>query len=82
MKKDSNNYSADFFIEDYQRQLKKQQGYGVNQNFSSQMEMKKSDLEIDNNDFPDLGASMSHVENQLISQFREYKEIKQKLDDA
>ena len=82
MKKDSNNYSADFFIEDYQRQLKKQQGYGVNQNFSSQMEMKKSDLEIDNNDFPDLGASMSHVENQLISQFREYKEIKKKLDDA
>tara|TARA_Y100001970_G_scaffold293552_1_gene441156 strand:+ start:349 stop:2403 length:2055 start_codon:yes stop_codon:yes gene_type:complete len=84
MKKDSssNNYSADSFIEDYQRQLKKKQEHGFSQNASYLTTSSESDATPDKDILPDLSVSMSHVENQLISQFREYKEIKKKLDDA
>ena len=84
MKKDSNsnNYSADSFIEDYQRQLKQRQDSNVTQFSSFVNEDLGSTGDVAADSFPDLTASMSHVENQLISQFREYKEIKKKLDDA
>ncbi len=84
MKKDSNsnNYSADSFIEDYQRQLKQRQDSNVTQYSSVVNEGSLADGDVVADSFPDLTASMSHVENQLISQFREYKEIKKKLDDA
>ncbi|RAP26577.1 hypothetical protein DID74_01815 [Candidatus Marinamargulisbacteria bacterium SCGC AG-333-B06] len=79
---DTNNYSADYFIEDYQRQLKKKQDHGFHYGNAISSDVSPTDLDNADASSPDLSVSMSHVENQLISQFREYKEIKTKLDDA
>ncbi len=77
-----NNYSTDEYIEAYQKQLKNNQGNSFNQDHSFFSNQDAQSPISSSDSLPDLNVSMSQVENQLISQFREYKEVKKKLDDA
>jgi hypothetical protein len=78
---DSSKYSADYYLEDYQKKLRENQT-NISSNIDVSSDNNSSHVDFGNDSFPDLSDSMSHVENRLISQFREYKEIKKKLDDA
>ena len=81
MTSDSSKYSADYHLEDYQKKLRENQT-SISSNIEISSDGNSSNVDFGSDSFPDLSDSMSHVETRLISQFREYKEIKKKLDDS